>query len=195
MGTLVSNGSLTEEEVFDALYEAAVINGDVQKHGGQQTRNTINSGLQAGFRAPRPLLKEGVLAIDISAMSDRKIADISLHSEEVSSGRPWPSSLNGDAYTGIAGEFIRLVAPQTEGDPCALLIAFLTVIGSMVGRGAYMEIGATRHYADVFLVIVAETSKGRKGTVMAEAKRFAKMMDPNVPYANAWWPFIWRRID
>jgi len=36
------------------------------------------------------------------------------------------------------------------------------------------------HYPNLFSVIVAETSKGRKGTVMAEAKRFAKMIDPTI---------------
>lgn len=54
MGTLV-NGSISYQDAFDAMYDAAMINGHVAKHGERQTRATIESGLMAGMLKPRPL--------------------------------------------------------------------------------------------------------------------------------------------
>ncbi len=167
VGTLVGNGSLLYENAFNALFEAATANRHVAKHGIAQTRATIESGLSAGAKKPRILKSSEAPDIDVRGLIPKP-------------AKEWPAALNSDAYIGIAGDFIRLVAPQTEGDPCALLIAFLTVVGSLVGRGAYLPVGPTHHYGNLFSVIIAETSKGRKGTVMAEAKRFAAMIDPTI---------------
>ena len=167
VGTLVGNGSLSGEIAQRDLFLAATANGHVAKHGIAQTRATIESGLNAGAKKPRTLKSIEAPNIDVSGLVPKP-------------AKEWPAPLNSDAYIGIAGDFIRLVAPQTEGDPCALLIALLTVVGSLVGRGAYLPVGPTHHYGNLFSVIIAETSKGRKGTVMAEAKRFAAMIDPTI---------------
>jgi hypothetical protein len=171
VGTLVGNGSLNGDIAGRDLLVAATANGHVAKHGIAQTRATIDSGLNAGAKKPRTLKSSEVPNIDISGL---------LQNTKSTPAKEWPAALNSDAYIGIAGDFIRLVAPQTEGDPCALLIAFLTVVGSLIGRGAYLPVGPTHHYGNLFAVIIAETSKGRKGTVMAEAKRFATMIDPTI---------------
>ena len=171
VGTLVGNGSLDGDIAKRDLLFAGTANGHVAKHGFAQTIATIESGLNAGTKKPRPLLADRTPDIDVSGL---------LQNAKATPAKEWPAALNSDAYIGIAGDFIRLVAPQTEGDPCALLIAFLTVVGSLVGRGAYLPVGPTHHYGNLFAVIIAETSKGRKGTVMAEAKRFAAMIDPTI---------------
>jgi hypothetical protein len=171
VGTLVGNGSLDGDTARQDLLLAATANGHVAKHGIAQTKATIESGLNAGAKKPRQLKSSDSPYIDVSRLFQKaKPAPV----------MDWPAALNADAYVGIAGDFIRLVAPQTEGDPCALLIAFLTVVGSLIGRGAYLPVGPTHHYGNLFSVIVAETSKGRKGTVMAEARRFATMIDPTI---------------
>ena len=171
LGTLIGNGSIDAETVANALFNAATANGHVTKHGIAQTQATIDSGLNAGANKPRTLKSIEAPNIDISGL---------LQNTTPAAAKEWPATLSSDAYIGIAGDFIRLVAPQTEGDPCALLIALLTLVGSLVGRGAYLPVGPTRHYGNLFSVIIAETSKGRKGTVMAEAKRFAAMIDPTI---------------
>jgi hypothetical protein len=167
VGTLVGNGSLNGDIARRDLFLAATTNGHVAKQGIEQTQATIESGLNAGMKKPRTLKSMEAPDIDVSGLIPKP-------------AKEWPATLNSDAYIGIAGDFIRLVAPQTEGDPCALLIAFLTLVGSLVGRGAYLPVGPTHHYGNLFSVIIAETSKGRKGTVMAEAKRFASMIDPTI---------------
>ena len=175
LGTLVGNGSLDGDVTAQALYEAAAANGHVAKRGETQTRDTITSGLNAGIAKPRASLTIDGPMVDVDSM---------VRNDEIRRSdkplKPWPEALSAEAYIGLAGEFIRLVAPETEGDPCALLIAFLTAMGSIMGRDAYMQVGATRHHANLFTVLVAESSKGRKGTVMDETKRFAKMVDSTI---------------
>ena len=177
LGTM--NGWIDLNTVATALWEASIANGYIAKDGEAAARQTIESGINAGMAKPRQLLSGNIPDIDISGMIANGIASC-VTRQTPKPQKAWPQELNHDAYIGIAGDFIRLVAPHTEGDPCALLIAFLTVVGSMMGRGAFLPVGPTHHYANLFSVIVAETSKGRKGTVMAEAKRFAVMIDPSI---------------
>jgi hypothetical protein len=77
--------------------------------------------------------------------------------------RVWPT-MEEEAYRGIFGRVVELAAEHTEGDPVALLASAFTAFGSAVGRGAYMQIGATRHHPNVFCGIVGDTAKGRKGS-------------------------------
>ncbi len=74
LGTLVGNGSLGAEIVQRDLFLAATANGHVAKHGIAQTQATIESGLNAGAKKPRPLLTSSVPDIDISAMIANGIA-------------------------------------------------------------------------------------------------------------------------
>jgi hypothetical protein len=91
--------------------------------------------------------------------------------------RNWPEALSGDAYHGLAGEFVRLVGPQTEADPAALLFQCLVALGSIIGRGPHYRVGAERHYVNIFAVCVADSSKGRKGTSWNEVKAFCRLVD------------------
>jgi hypothetical protein len=91
--------------------------------------------------------------------------------------RNWPEALSGDAYYGLAGEFVRLVGPQTEADPAALLFQCLVALGSIIGRGPHYRVGAERHHLNIFAVCVADSSKGRKGTSWNEVKAFCKRVD------------------
>lgn len=87
----------------------------------------------------------------------------------------WPA-LDPAALHGVAGEFVRLFAPQTEADPAAILAQFLVAFGSACGRAAYTYVGESRHGTNAFVATVGQTSRARKGTagaivarVMAEA--------------------------
>ncbi len=46
----------------------------------------------------------------------------------------------------------------------AILIQTLVAFGSVLGRTAFFQVEATRHYLNMFTVLVGTTSKGRKGT-------------------------------
>lgn len=76
----------------------------------------------------------------------------------------WPAALEQEAFQGIAGEFVRMIEPQTESDPAAILMQILVAFGSVVGREPFYEVEATKHHANLFAVLVGESSKARKGT-------------------------------
>lgn len=76
----------------------------------------------------------------------------------------WPKALGEPAYSGLAGQFVRLIEPHTEADPAALLVQFLAGFGNVVGRGPHLGVEADRHYANLFACLVGLSSKGRKGT-------------------------------
>jgi hypothetical protein len=75
LGTLIGNGSINADTVAPALLNAATANGHVSKHGLAQTQATIESGLNAGMKKPRPLLSEGAdsPALDIARESCRNL--------------------------------------------------------------------------------------------------------------------------
>jgi hypothetical protein len=75
----------------------------------------------------------------------------------------WPG-LDPAALYGLAGEVVRAVDPETEGDPVATLVNYLLMVGSAIGGTPHARVGDRRHHANEFAVLVGETSKGRKGT-------------------------------
>jgi hypothetical protein len=73
-------------------------------------------------------------------------------------------AMRAEAFHGIAGEFVRLVLPETEADESAILVQFLVMVGNLVGRRPHARVGATSHFLNEFAVVVGATSSGRKGT-------------------------------
>ena len=90
----------------------------------------------------------------------------------------WPAPLGEAAFHGLAGDFVRTVAPHSEADPAALLVSFLVAAGSMVGRHVYCQREGDRHYCNLFALIVGATSGGRKGTAWGRVRRLAQLVDP-----------------
>ncbi len=82
-------------------------------------------------------------------------------------------------FYGLAGEIVKAINPHTEADSTALLVQTLAAFGSVIGRGAYFEVEADRHYPNVFAVLVGETSKGRKGTSWGHIQRLFKTVAPD----------------
>lgn len=80
--------------------------------------------------------------------------------------------------TGVIGDFLALIESTTEADLLGLVILFLNIFGAMVGPQVYLSQGDIRHRANFFTLIVGETAKGRKGTVLKVIKDFFNMVDP-----------------
>ena len=93
--------------------------------------------------------------------------------------QPWPAPLGEAAYHGIIGDIVRLIAPQTEADPAALLLHTLVSCGNCLGRGALIIVEATEHFGNLFAVIAGDTSKARKGTSESWSRRVLRQADPN----------------
>ena len=91
---------------------------------------------------------------------------------------PWPEPMLLEALIGVAGKFVRAVAPHTEADAHALLVQFLVAVGNLFGRRAHVNVGAEPHYANTNVVLVGNTSRGRKGTAWANVKQVLAEVDP-----------------
>jgi len=90
----------------------------------------------------------------------------------------WPKP-DKTMFYGLAGYIVEKIEPHTEADPTSLLIQTLTAYGNIIGRGAYFEVEADRHHANIFVTLVGETAKGRKGTSWGHVKRIFEMVAPD----------------
>jgi hypothetical protein len=83
------------------------------------------------------------------------------------------------AFHGLAGLAVRTIAPHTEAHPASILLQLLTVFGNLLGRGPHCMVDATRHTLNLFLVLVGDSSKARKGTSWNQiARLFAEVDQP-----------------
>ncbi|MDX6457337.1 MAG: hypothetical protein QOE55_1034 [Acidobacteriaceae bacterium] len=83
------------------------------------------------------------------------------------------------ALYGVAGLAVRALAPHTEAHPAAILLQLLAAFGNAVGPAPHCMVDATRHGLNLFVVLVGESSKGRKGTSWNQIRRlFAEADHP-----------------
>jgi hypothetical protein len=92
--------------------------------------------------------------------------------------RPWPEAPGPAAYRGLAGKVVQAVRLQTEGDDVGVLASFLTMFGNAVGSGPHFFVGATRHTARLYAVLVGRSAKGRKGEATAPPEALMAAADP-----------------
>ncbi len=90
----------------------------------------------------------------------------------------WPRPLDPSALIGIAGDVVRLIEPTTESDPAAILFQFLGMFGSIVGRGPHWIVEDTQHFTNLFVSIVGDTAKARKGTGYDRVRKVFEGMEP-----------------
>ena len=95
---------------------------------------------------------------------------------------PCPSvtpKLDEAALHGLAGLAVRTIAPHTEAHPAAILLQLLAVFGNLAGRGPHCMVDATRHSLNLYVVLVGDSSKARKGTSWSQiARLFAEVDHP-----------------
>jgi len=84
----------------------------------------------------------------------------------------WPVPIGEAGMYGIAGDYVRLVAPHTEADANAILLCFLTYAGNLLGRDYFMPTGADRHCGNIYSCLVGLTAGGRKGSAISAAEQF-----------------------
>jgi hypothetical protein len=94
--------------------------------------------------------------------------------------RPAATPKLGDsALQGLAGLAVRTIAPHTEAHPASILLQLLAVFGNLVGRGPHCMVDATRHSLNLYVVLVGDSSKARKGTSWNQiARLFAEVDQP-----------------
>lgn len=91
----------------------------------------------------------------------------------------WATKIAKQTFYGLAGDFVNLIEPETEADPAALMVQFLAAFGNVIGKEAYFQVGAIKHYFNLFTVLVGKSSRGRKGTALDVVKGSLINLDPN----------------
>ncbi len=81
------------------------------------------------------------------------------------------------ALYGLAGQAVRTLAPHTEAQPEAILLQLLAAFGNVIGPGPHCMVGATRHTLNLFVILVGESSKARKGTSWNQIARLFAEVD------------------
>jgi uncharacterized protein DUF3987 len=107
-----------------------------------------------------------------------EISRIQLKVVEPAKPIDWPKSMAPAAFIGIAGDFVRRIAPHTEADPVALLANFLVFSGVFFGREAWAEADGKKHYPVEFVLTAGATSSGRKGTATTRVREIFDSLDP-----------------
>ncbi len=165
LANVLASAGLPGEEIEASLRWRRQEVGAKKKHSGYYE---MTVGKALATQGARDAADETSVALIASDNANDSITDTSFASNAsfapVDTAPSWPEPLGEAAYHGIAGEFVRLVAPHTEADPAALLSQFLTHSGNVIGRSSYFVAEADRHYTNIFVTLVGETSKGRKGT-------------------------------
>jgi hypothetical protein len=88
------------------------------------------------------------------------------------------SPILGDAALyGVAGLAVCGLAPHSETHPAALLLQLLASFGNAVGPVPHCMVDATRHGLNLFVVLVGESSKARKGTSWNQIRRLFDEVD------------------
>lgn len=89
---------------------------------------------------------------------------------------PWPT-LAPEALYGLAGDIVRAIDPYTEADPMGTLAHVLAGFGSIIGSGAHAKVQHSHHPARLDLVLVGNTSAGRKGTAWSTPRHLFAQVD------------------
>jgi hypothetical protein len=89
----------------------------------------------------------------------------------------WPV-LGEAAFHGLAGKVVRAIEPHTEADSAGLLLTFLAFFGSAVGAGPHALADGCVHALRLFVALVGDTSRSRKGTTSARTRSVFELADP-----------------
>lgn len=89
----------------------------------------------------------------------------------------WPDPPADEAFYGLAGDIVRAIEPHTEADPVGLLVQCLTAFGNIIGRRAHFVVEDTKHYANLYVMLVGVTAKARKGTAWNRIRRVFELAE------------------
>jgi hypothetical protein len=72
-----------------------------------------------------------------------------------------PGPLPPEALHGLAGEIVRAVEPELEGDAGPVLVCLLCAVGSAIGPGPHVRVRGAKHGANLFGALVAPSGIGK----------------------------------
>jgi len=178
LARLVAAGLLDRAEVVEELLRAA----DACGFSRPESARTIASGVSAGLARPREV--RSLMSTDGPGRTFAQAEGTfqGAHAARQAAAAPvvqrgWPT-LAPEARHGLAGKFLELVEPHTEADPAALLVTFLAAVGALVGGGPHAVAEGAEHPARLWVLVVGDTAKARKGTSWAHVRNVLAGVDP-----------------
>jgi DNA repair photolyase len=90
-----------------------------------------------------------------------------------------PAPIDDAAFSGLMGDYIHLVAPETEADKHVLLFVLMTELGCLIGNHAYYLVGDSKLYTNEFISIVGASALSRKGIAQSRVDKLVIMVNPN----------------
>ena len=81
----------------------------------------------------------------------------------------------------MAGDVVRTIEPYSEADPVALLVQTLVAFGNLAGRGPHVRVEADEHPGRLFVAIVGDSSRARKGVSWGHVRRLFASVDESFP--------------
>lgn len=111
---------------------------------------------------------------------DQEEDDIPLPGEE-----SWPLAPSPLVYSGLPGAIVRAIEPETEADPAAILVQFLAMFGSCIGRNAHWKVEEDKHHGNLYVCLVGDTAVGRKGTSKGRALAPFVVLDDDDDWSHA----------
>lgn len=133
------------------------------------------------FRAAAKTLAEqgyGAGAATVPATASESVEVAVGTAVSAPSRETWPSPPAEDAYKGLAGSIVELIAPYVESDPVAVLAQFLCAFGVAAGHRPHFMVGATKHSANTYVGLAGQTSRARKGTSWDALEILFRRADP-----------------
>jgi hypothetical protein len=124
----------------------------IEKLGAEETENFLTQGVASAKAEEETFLTDALRA---------------------PAGPPIPEK----AFYGLAGRIVNKLRPQTESHPMGNLLEFLACFGNIIGSTAFYQIEDTRHYGNIDVVTVGQSSKARKGTGQDRINRIARELD------------------
>jgi hypothetical protein len=106
-------------------------------------------------------------AADILRGFDSVPEDTTSRSEEAQQ-EPAAMTMPAIAYHGLSARFVDALRKSTEAPREFLLAAFLTVVGALIGRQAWVTYSRPT-YPNLYTLLIGETATARKTTAMAFA--------------------------
>lgn len=160
---------LAKEEIFTGVRNVLA-----PRFAEPLTEDGIRSRFERAWRGTRERLGEPMA--DPEADAATLAAAASSPAERAADA--WPAPPDDAVYHGPLGEIVRAVAPHTEADPVGVLGTLLASVGACMGNLRFIYQGSAQA-PNLFVVLVGDSSTGRKGTAGSIAREVMNRAYPD----------------
>lgn len=160
---------LAKEEIFTGVRNVLA-----PRFAEPLTEDGIRSRFKRAWRGTRERLGEPMADPE----ADAAILAAAASSPAERAADAWPAPPDDAVYHGPMGEIVRAVAPYTEADPVGVLGTLLASVGACMGNLRFIYQGSAQA-PNLFVVLVGDSSTGRKGTAGSIAREVMNRAYPD----------------